>query len=69
MITFGHFYVGSTFVVYDVAVELVNGRRRYVVSLSENPRVQFVGWEPAETVDRLRRYVADCLGPHAPRVA
>lgn len=69
MITFGHFYVGDTFVLYDLDVELVHGRRRYVATLSADPRVQFVGVDPIETAGRLRRYVTDLLSHGAPRVA
>lgn len=69
MITFGHFYVGTTFVLYDLDVETVNGRRRYVASLSENPGVQFVGQDPVETAGRLQRYVTDVIRYNAARVA
>ncbi len=69
MIAFSHFYVGSTFVLYDVCLETVNGRRRYVASWSANPHVQVAGADPIETAGRLRRCVTDLLAYNAARVA
>lgn len=60
-ICFGHFYVGATFVLYDVCVERVAGRRRYVASLSGDPRVHFSAPDPIEAVGRLKAFVSDGL--------
>lgn len=57
MIAFGHFYVDRTFVLYELEVEVVAGRRRYAACLSENPRVCFASPDPAEAAGKLRHYV------------
>lgn len=57
MIRFGHFYVGSRFVVFDLTVELVDGQPRWVASLSENSAIRFDEADPDGAAAALRRYI------------
>ena len=68
-IAFGHFYLGTAFVLYDVCPEVVGGKRRYVASLSGDPRVRVAADDPLVAATRLEGYVRNAARASAIRAA
>lgn len=57
MIRFGYFYLNGRLTVYDVCLEMRQGRAIYVASLSEDPRVCFGAVRAEHAVAQLREYL------------
>ena len=58
MIRFGHFYLGDKLTVYDVTLEVIQGRRLFVATLSEDPRVSFRAVRAENAVAQLKSHLA-----------
>lgn len=57
MMQFGYFYLNGRLTIYDVSLEVRQGRRVYVASLSEDPRVSFASLRAENAVMQLREYL------------
>ena len=63
-IKFGTYYLHGQLVVYDVCLEERHGRRYYVASLSEDPRISFAAVRPEHAVEQLKAHLAHQARAH-----
>lgn len=70
MIRFGHFYLNGKLMIYDVSLELIQGRRLFVASLSEDPRVSVKAVRLENAVQQLQSHLSSAPQPRfTPRVS